>query len=81
MTAKLAYNPRVIVAPGDAALAAEIERFVGFGPPVGDWFVKLEGLNETQCPPLVGQAQRHGGAVLLHPRDDGALDAILRVPG
>jgi len=81
VTAKLPYNPRVIVAPGDAALAAEIDRFVGSGPPVGDWFLKLEGLAEAQCPTLVGQAQRHGGGVLFHPRDGGAMDAILRIPG
>ncbi|HUT33944.1 MAG TPA: dihydropteroate synthase [Planctomycetota bacterium] len=81
MTAKLPYNPRVIVAPGDAALAAEIQRLVGFGPPVGDWFLKLEGLRSAQCAPLVGQASRHGGGALVHEKGDGSADALLRVPG
>jgi len=82
VTAKLPYNPRVIVAPGDAALAEEIERFVGFGPPVGDWFIKLEGLAAGQGSALAGEAGRHGGGALLSAaRGDGLADALLRLPG
>ncbi len=81
MTAKLPYNPRVIEAPGSAALAAETARFAGEGPPVGDWFVKLEALSAEQAQTLVGQALRHGGGALTRPRADDAADALLRLPG
>lgn len=81
MIARLSYNPRVIVAPGDAALAAEIERFVGVAPAVGDWFLKLERLTAAQCDRLVGQATRHGGGALVRARGDGSADALLRMPG
>ncbi len=81
MIARLPHNPRVIVAPGDAALAAEIERFVGPSPPVGDWFIKLEGLGSAECSALTRQAIRHGGGVLVKELAEGAADAILRMPG
>jgi len=79
--ASLPHNPRVIAAPGDAALAAEIERFVGYGPAVGDWFLKLEGVGMAPAGELCGQANRHGGGALLHERGDGCADLLLRVPG
>ncbi len=81
MTVRLPYNPRVIVAPGDPALASEIERFVGLSPAVGDWFIKLECLGPPQCSALTRQAIRHGGGALVKERADGSADAILRVPG
>lgn len=79
--AGLPYNPRVIGAPGDAALAAEVARFVGCGPAVGDWFISLEAIPSQQCGTLVHQAMRHGGGALARERGDGAADALLRVPG
>ena len=81
MTARLPYNPRVVVAPGDAALAAEIERFVGFGPAVGDWFIRLDGIAAEQAAALIGQAARHGGGALVRERPDALADALLRMPG
>lgn len=80
MIATLPYNPRVLAAPGDPALADAIGRLVGNGPPVGDWFVKLEGLAEAQAVALNRQAIRHGGGVLIR-SDKGAADVILRLPG
>ena len=82
MVAKLPHNPRVILAPGDPALAAEIARVLGApGLPVGDWFIKLEGLTAGQAIRLNGLAVGHGGGALLHDKEGNRADAILRVPG
>jgi dihydropteroate synthase len=80
VTATLPHNPRVVAAPGDAALAGEIARFVGHGPPVGDWFLKLERVPADQAVVLNRVAIRHGGGALLGQGEDAA-DLLLRVPG
>ena len=80
MTSRLPYNPRVVSAPGDPALAAEIERFVGAGPAVGDWFLKLEGLGLAEADELRGASIRHGGGLLPNLRGEERADAILRIP-
>jgi dihydropteroate synthase len=81
VTAKLPHNPRVLAAPGHPALAQEAARIVGHGPPAGEWFVKLEGLNSAQAEHVSHTAARHGGGALIHETRTGAADAILRMPG
>jgi len=81
VTAKLPHNPRVVAGPGDAPLAAEIARFVAHGPPVGDWFVRLERLRAAQAEHLNRVAMGYQGGALIRQEDGGLAGVLLRVPG
>ncbi|MFP4056315.1 MAG: dihydropteroate synthase [Candidatus Brocadiia bacterium] len=78
MTARLPHNPRVLAAPGNAALHAEVAA-LGGQPPCGEWFVKLDRLPAEQAEALRRTAEEHAGA-LVRPPASGPAQAILRVP-
>jgi len=81
VTARLPHNPRVLLAPGHPALAAEIRRFAADGPAVGDWFFKLEAIPARDASAMADQVLRHGGGALTRERCQGHCDALVRVPG
>jgi len=80
VTAKLPYNPRVLAAPGDPDLDEETRRFVGSSLPVGEWVLKVEGLNIAQGVELERVASAHDGAAVTQQTGAETVDALLRLP-